>query len=97
MDERFSKADRELFYRIGEVLHYMWDPIGAAYEPSARDEYSSYVPRCFSILKSCGNDPKNISVYLSEVREKNMGMPEDKSKDLAVAELIIEWGKTYSS
>ncbi len=95
MDERFSKTDRELFDRIGEVLHYIWDPIGVSCEPNARDEYSNYAPRCFSILKSCGDDPKSISIYLSEIREKNMGMPEDKSKNLAVAKLIIEWGKAY--
>ena len=93
MDKRFSTADRKLFDRIDEVLHYIWDPMGAAYEPSERDEYFAYVQGCFSVLKSCGEDPIKISTYLSEAREKNMGMPENRTNDLAVAELIIKWTK----
>ena len=35
----------ELHRRTDEVLHYIWDPIGVSGVPTARDEYSGYVPR----------------------------------------------------
>jgi hypothetical protein len=37
----------ELYRRTDEVLHYIWDPIGVAGVPEARDEYDSYLPHAF--------------------------------------------------
>jgi hypothetical protein len=49
-DFNMSKYSDELHSRVDEILYYIWDPIGVAAEPSARDEYSRYVPELISIL-----------------------------------------------
>ena len=47
---QLSPEQKELLRRVGEVLHYVWDPIGVAGTPEARDEYDSYAPHVFSLL-----------------------------------------------
>jgi hypothetical protein len=42
----FMPKDKELYRRIDEVVHYLWDPIGVSDVPEARDEYHSYLPEC---------------------------------------------------
>ena len=42
-----TPMDAELFSRVDEVVHYVWDPIGVAQEPWARDEYNSYLSQIF--------------------------------------------------
>lgn len=55
-----SKNKNELYSRIDEVLHYVWDPIGISGVPEARDEYHSYLPVVFGKVKR-GADKKGIS------------------------------------
>jgi hypothetical protein len=50
MGHRLSPEQAELYRRVDEVLHYLWDPIGVARIPEARDEYQSYLPHVFSLL-----------------------------------------------
>lgn len=50
MDSHLSPEHKELFRRVDEVLHYVWDPIGVAGTPDACDEYDSYAPHVFSML-----------------------------------------------
>ena len=45
MNKQLSPEHQELYGRVGEVLHYLWDPIGVSGVPQARDEYDSYVPQ----------------------------------------------------
>jgi hypothetical protein len=63
----------ELYRRTDEVLHYIWDPIGVAGVPEARDEYDSYLPHVFSLLI---NNPKagEIQNYLITIEGNNMGL-----------------------
>ena len=35
--------DAELYRRLDEVAHYIWDPIGISNVPDARDEYRAYL------------------------------------------------------
>ena len=42
MGRGISSLDEELYRRVDEVLHYLWDPIGVAGIPEARDEYYGY-------------------------------------------------------
>ena len=37
---------------VGEVLHYVWDPIGVAGVPQARGEYDAFVDGVVSLLES---------------------------------------------
>jgi hypothetical protein len=39
MGRKLSPEQNELYKRVDEVLHYVWDSIGVAGEPHARDEY----------------------------------------------------------
>ena len=50
MNQRLSPEHTELSRRVNEVLHYVWDPIGVAGAPEARDEYDSYAHHVFSML-----------------------------------------------
>jgi len=50
MIRSLTPEQNELYQRVGEVLHYLWDPIGVSDVPEARDEYDSYVPQVFSLL-----------------------------------------------
>lgn len=59
-----SSQDKELLRRIDEVLHYRWDPIGVAGVPQARDEYESYVPQVFQLLKETV-DGRDVADYLN--------------------------------
>jgi len=44
MGKMLPPKENELRQRTDEVLHYLWDPIGVAGAPGARDEYWSYLP-----------------------------------------------------
>jgi hypothetical protein len=53
--------DQELMIAIDEVVHYLWDPIGIAWLPEARDEYKGYIPKLLILVKPCSllNQRKN--------------------------------------
>jgi hypothetical protein len=36
-------SDEELYRRVYEIAHYLWDPIGIAEHPEAHDEYQGYL------------------------------------------------------
>jgi len=50
MGQELAPDHLKLYHRVDEVLHYLWDPIGVAKVPEARDEYYSYLPHVFSLL-----------------------------------------------
>ena len=93
MDRRMTPADKELYQRVDEVLHYVWDPIGVSGAPSARDEYFSYFPHVFSLLKTNKN-AEDIASYLFDVSTQKMGLNGNKTKDLEVAEILLDWKDT---
>lgn len=90
MGQKLSKYDRELYQRIDEVLHYVWDPIGVAEVPEARDEYDSYLWQVFGLLKANAS-AEQIAEYLYQVSTERMGLMGNKLHDLKVAELLLEW------
>lgn len=51
MGARYSEKQKELYQRIDEVIHYIWDPIGINGAPKARDEYYSYLPEILRIVE----------------------------------------------
>jgi hypothetical protein len=90
MKQNLSSSDRALCQAVDEVLHYIWDPIGVAGVPQARDEYQGYVSRVFGMLyEGCG--PSAIAAYLSEVSVDAMGLRGAPEHDLKVAEILIGW------
>jgi hypothetical protein len=90
MGSKLSPPDEELYRRVNEVLHYMWDPIGVSGAPEARDEYDSYLPQIFGLLKA-NADAERIAGFLTEIATARMGLVENRAHDLKVAELLIRW------
>ncbi len=64
----------ELYRRVDEVLFYVWDPIGVATSPTARDEYYGYLPIVFSMLQGEGANASIIAAYLDSIASERMGL-----------------------
>jgi hypothetical protein len=73
MGHRLEQHQNELYRRVDEVLSYLWDPIGVAGIPEARDEYQGYLPHVFSMLVN-GSAKGAIADYLNEVEGDRMGL-----------------------
>jgi hypothetical protein len=95
MGQKLSPADMELYRRVDEVLHYVWDPIGVAGNPMARDEYDGYLPHVFGILKENGG-AEEIARYLGKVEVDRMGLKENVDGNKEVAQALLEWRKVIS-
>ena len=80
--------DNELYRRCDEVLHYLWDPIGIREEPAARDEYHSYLPGVFSLVKDGAAEGTAVD-YLTEV-EQRMGLANEPERAREVARVLID-------
>jgi hypothetical protein len=79
-----------------EVLHYLWDPIGAAGEPMARDEYHTYVSDVVELLEREADEAR-IAAYLGVVRTERMGLRPLPDKDLEVARTLLDWKDTIDA
>lgn len=90
MGSRLSQQDQALLRFVGEVLHYVWDPIGVAGMPAARDEYDGYVRPVFSLLRS-GAPASAIAAHLEYVADKRMGLPGRKEPSENAANVLIDW------
>ena len=86
-----SPADKELFRRIDEVVHYIWDPIGVSDTAYARTEYQSYVPQIFGRVKA--GDWESIVEYMKLVATDHMGIGFDEKRAKQAVELMLEWKK----
>jgi hypothetical protein len=85
-----SPKDKQLLQRIDEVLHYQWDPIGVSDTPEARDEYESYVPRIFQLLKAT-SDGKDIADYLQWISTEQMGVGANQKRNAEIVDLLLRW------
>ena len=73
MSDQLPPEHEELLRRVDEVLHYVWDPIGVAGAPEARDEYDSYAPRVFAMLID-GAPSSEIPQFLVAMETEAMGL-----------------------
>lgn len=80
---------RLLNRRVSEVLHYIWDPIGVADVPEARDEYDDYVPEVVRLAMT--NDRVGIISYLEHTSSITMGLYKHTERAVAVADLVLNW------
>jgi hypothetical protein len=80
----------ELYQRVDEALHYLWEPIRVAGSAYARDEYYSYVPRVFALLRA-GAEAREIADHLDHIVQERMGLPPNTERSLQVAELLLDW------
>jgi len=83
MAQRMSPHQSELYRRVDEILHYLWDPIGIAGIPEARDEYNSYASPVFSRLVNPSENGE-IANYLIKIEGEWMGLSvSQKARDRA--------------
>lgn len=92
MSRRRDRRKGILHRRCDEVLHYLWDPIGVAGEPYARDEYESYVPHVCALLQD-GAGEDAIAEYLGSAAREAMGLEPNGERDLQVARVLLDWAE----
>jgi hypothetical protein len=90
MGMKLSPKDAALYQATDEVLHYIWDPIGVRDVPQARDEYHSYLPQVFRMLRE-GQSAESIAGYLGKVTTETMGLSGKAEADLSAAAILISW------
>lgn len=90
MGEKLSPRELELYRRCDEVLHYVWDPIGVAGAPAARDEYHAYLPTVFAHVRDA-RDPDALVAYLLDLQEKSMGLRPDRERARSTVQVLREW------
>ncbi len=90
MGHKFHPFDLALYRAVDEVLHYVWDPIGVAGSPQARDEYRGYLPEVYVLLKNDG-DANLIANYLFQTETEQMGLTGNREHDLKSARALLEW------
>ena len=95
MGHQLPANEMKLYHRTDEVLHYIWDPIGISTTPSARDEYYSYLPKVYSMLKST-SDGQEIKNYLEQIETDHMGLGKRfgmRKRLEQVVSLLLEYRK----
>src|SRR5690606_24998860 len=78
-----AAKDFLLYKKIDDILWFDWDPIGIN-DLAPRDEYQSYVPEIFGLIKS-GADKQQIAERLFKLESDNMGMGGSMENCLTVA------------
>ncbi|ADK81127.1 hypothetical protein [Sediminispirochaeta smaragdinae] len=92
MGQALTEKENELYKRIDEVTHYIWDPIGVNGCPGARDEYYSYLPKIFELAQK-ENSESEIAEYLNYVQSERMGLKSDIKRCKEIASIIIDWSE----
>jgi len=90
MGRKLPPKELELYERCDEVLHYIWDPIGVAGAPGARDEYESYLPKVFTLLRD-GAGGNQIADYLLSIETDRMGLAPNRDGARKAAVVLLEW------
>ena len=93
MSRKLTPFESELGQRVDEVLHYVWDPIGVATAPTARDEYSGYALRALSMLLESAS-AESLVEFLLEIEGVGMGLAPKREHARVVAELLLDWKRT---
>jgi len=94
--EKLSPRELALYRATDEVLHYIWDPVGVAKAPEARDEYHAYLPRVFGMLRE-GRTVQDIAAYLTSVTRDRIGLDARSDHDIGVARLLIRWKEAVAA
>lgn len=92
---QLSPPDLALYRAVDEVLHYLWDPIGVASVPEARDEYQGYLPDVFGMLKY-GSVEDELTEYLGGIATERMGLSARPDHDRAIARHLLNWRMVLS-
>jgi hypothetical protein len=99
MGYKLNPFEQALYQRTDEVLHYLWDPIGVAGCPQARDEYYAYLPQVFGMLLEKKTE-EEIASYLMRVEDERMGLSTTeatRANAAQVATFLVDWRETLAS
>jgi hypothetical protein len=99
MGHKLNPFEQALYQRTDEVLHYLWDPIGVAGCPQARDEYYAYLPQVFGMLLEKKTE-EEIASYLMRVEDERMGLSTTeatRANAAQVATFLVDWRETLAS
>jgi hypothetical protein len=77
------------FSKVKAILISSWDPLGVLAEPSVQDEYDSFVPAIFELLKK-GVTSEVLSAYLQRIESDDFGLAPDRAKTQIVADMLIK-------
>lgn len=91
-----SPPDITLYRAVDEVLHYLWDPIGVANIPEARNEYYGYLPGVFALLMD-GGDEDEIARHLGAISTERMGLSANADHDRTIARQLLAWKVSVGS
>ena len=96
-DFTLSERVKQAQYFIRMVLLVDWDPIAIFGEPAAEDEYDTYVPQIFQLLRK-GEKSDEIAEYLHWIEIEMMGMPPQPSspRNAAAEKLKSLWTDYFS-
>ncbi len=83
-----AAKDFLLYKKIGDILWFDWDPIGVN-DFAPRDEYQSYVPQIFELVKA-NADRQKIAELLFKLERDNMSMSGTLENCLTIADKILE-------
>ena len=87
-DNLTAAKDFLLYKKIDDILWFDWDPIGVN-DIAPRDEYQSYVPEIFRLVKS-NADRQEIAGRLLKLETENMGMGGTLENCLTIADKILQ-------
>ena len=90
MGRKLSPDQVALYRGCDEVLHFIWDPIGVAGEPYARDEYESYLPGIFRMLVE-GAAREELIHALLEIEAGSMGLHEGRRRAEVAVDALLRW------
>jgi len=89
MGKQFEPSELEFYKKIDKILYLEWDPIGiSGFDFNAEDEYRAYLPLVFKLALE-NADLKLLVDYLTKVRTQTMGLDNNYSHDLQIAEKIL--------
>ena len=87
-DNLTAAKDFLLYKQIDDILWFDWDPLGIN-DIAPRDEYQSYVPEIFGLVKS-NADRQEIAGRLFKLETENMGMGGTLENCLEIADKILD-------
>ena len=87
-DNLTAAKDFLLYKKIDDILWFDWAPIGIN-DMAPRDEYQSYVPEIFALVKSKANR-NEIANRLFKLETENMGMSGTLENCLTIADKILK-------
>lgn len=82
-------VDQELWRRVCEIVHCVWDPIGVCELPEAHDEYSGYLIAIYGFVKA--GDSAGMLEYLRWAEETRMGLAFNDEKAGRVVSALLRW------